>query len=118
MDKIIRDGLIEKLVRYDTVAVLVSPGYGAGWSTWHEADPCAESMLFDPQVVYWVLEGKIQDQLDMVKQGIRLRYPDAYMGGVQDLTVVWVPIGKKFRITEYDGSESIVFPEDYTWKVA
>lgn len=34
------------------VAVLYSPGYGAGWSTWNPHD-----CLFTPEIVQLVLEG-------------------------------------------------------------
>jgi hypothetical protein len=29
-----------------------------------------------------------------------------------DLEIAWVPVGTKFKISEYDGSESVIFVED------
>ena len=53
MDKVIRDG---------KVAVLVSYGYGAGWSTWNSAR--SDSLLFDPDIVQMVLDGAMIYTLD------------------------------------------------------
>ena len=41
MNKLVRDGLI---------AVIVSPGHGAGWYSWHGI----EELLFDPSIVAWI----------------------------------------------------------------
>jgi len=38
------------------VAVLYSPGFGSGWSTW--AAVTDNACLFDPETVQWVLDGK------------------------------------------------------------
>jgi len=38
-----------------------------------------------------------------------------YLGGLEDLEVKWLPIGTKFRIDEYDGSESIELLGDIDW---
>ena len=41
MNKLVRDGL---------VAIIVSPGHGAGWYSWHGI----EELLFDPSIVTWI----------------------------------------------------------------
>ena len=38
---------MEKVIRDGKVAVLYSPGYGAGWFSWHGI----EELLYDPVVV-------------------------------------------------------------------
>ena len=102
MDKVVRDG---------KVAVLVSPGYGAGWSTWNKN--CA-ACLFDPEVVAWVENGKQGPIPDM-----EAKYGGFFFdGGAEDLLIEWVPVGERFRIDEYDGSESIYFERDEKWVVA
>jgi hypothetical protein len=45
----------------DKVAVLVSAGYGAGWSTW-ATDEYREAYLFHPKLVQMVEEGR-QDEI-------------------------------------------------------
>jgi hypothetical protein len=100
MDKVIRDG---------KVAVLFSPGYGGGWSTWW----CSpEEALFDPEMVEAVLAGD-RDKAAVIAAR---KWPDAYTGGVGQMHVEWVPQGMAFRITEYDGSESVELysPNSYT----
>lgn len=92
----------EKYEKDGNVAVLYSPGFGAGWSTW-ATDGEAEALIFDKEIVELVLN----DQLDRVVQLVADKYPEFYSGGAEDLTVRWVPKGTAFRINEYDGSESV-----------
>ena len=46
--------MMEKVIRDGKVAVLYSPGYGAGWYSWHDI----EDLLYDPAVVEMVEKGK------------------------------------------------------------
>lgn len=102
MNKVIRDG---------KVAVLVSPGYGAGWSTWMDDD----DSVFDSVVVEAVEKGtSYEDILPYLKE----KYKNGYFGGYGQLVINWVPVGQKFRIEEYDGSESLIFEEDLDWITA
>jgi len=41
-----------------------------------------------------------------------------YLGGMEDLMVQWVDEGKKFRIEEYDGNESIEVFDEEVWFIA
>ena len=103
MNKLIRDGM---------VAVLVSPGYGAGWYTWNTDFP---ECLYDPEIVKIVLGEAEGDIGEIVKNKFG---DDFYSGGFDQLTVVWVPVGSRFRIAEYDGSESLILEENDDWKIA
>lgn len=89
----------DKIVRDGKVAVLYSPGYGAGWSTWGDG-----ISPFDPDMVRAVL-GESDETPSEVHHR---KYPDEYDGGVDDLVIQWVPEGTQFDILEYDGSESLV----------
>jgi hypothetical protein len=93
MNKVIRDG---------NVAVLYSPGYGAGWSTWAE-DGAAEAMCMDERIVNAFLSGGP----DAAAAAAKSLWPDQYTGGARALTAVWLPVGTVFEINEYDGSESV-----------
>jgi hypothetical protein len=104
---------MEKLVRDGKVAVLYSPGFGAGWSTWNYVD-YGQDLIFDPVLAAYVDEGKIEEAQSYVS----MRFPEAYAGGVEDLAVQWIPVGTAFRIHEYDGSESIEVKEEMVWIVA
>ena len=103
---------MEKLYKDGMTAVLVSPGYGAGWSTWmYEYPEC----LFDGKLAQMLLDHV--DHQDVVEY-CEKTYPDAYLGGLDDLEVIWLPTGTKFRITEYDGSEGVEILDEVVWTVA
>ena len=91
---------MKKIIRDGQVAVLYSPGFGAGWSTWNPTFP---ECIFDPEIVRFV-EQKYGDEF--------------YAGGVEDLIIVYLPEGTEFVINEYDGSESVHLKEHMTWMVA
>ena len=104
-----------KFVREDgKVAVLWSPGFGAGWSTWDRGSR-DENICFDAEVVQWVLDGKPNAGEFMNATEERLK---TYCGGMRDLVTHWVDPGSKFRIEEYDGSESIHFEDQTEWITA
>jgi len=103
--------VIDKLIDNGKVAVLYSPGFGAGWSTWNQGVP---EIIFDPAIVKFV-ENK---QLAELHTYVTLKYPNIFLGGIKDLEVFWVPEGTLFKINEYDGSESIELKENDNWIVA
>jgi hypothetical protein len=103
---------MKKLVKDGMVAVLVSRGWGAGWSTWNYEYP---EMLFDPEIADLVLNAAGEDDIVALASS---KYPDAYLGGVDGLSVQWVPVGTKFRVDEYDGSESLDIMDEMNWTVA
>lgn len=111
-DRIERDGMI---------AVLYSPGYGAGWSTWME-DSMVERALYCPRLVQFILEneGKYTPQRHAKMEAICKEEfgEDAYFGGLNQLEVDWVPKGTQFYIKAYDGSECIVQRDNMHWHTA
>lgn len=98
MDKIVRDG---------KVAVAVSPGFGAGWSTWNDINP------MDARFNQLFLDGKAEAAASLCEE-LQL----GYSGGAKDVYIEWVPVGTKFVIDEYDGSESLVTIEEFDWCIA
>ena len=107
---------MEKVIRDGKVAVLYSPGFGSGWSTWNTEHP---GLLYDPTVVAWVEAGKPWQQREDLVLDLEEKYAGIYIGSnMADLLVIWLPIGTQFRITEYDGSEGIEVQKDVTWQVA
>jgi len=97
--------MVEKVIRDGRVAVLISPGFGAGWSTWCD-DSQREAALFDRRFVE-AAEAGIQDVEPIAKEVFG---EDAYFycGGWRDIKIEWLPIGASFRVNEYDGSESLI----------
>lgn len=94
--------------------VLISPGYGAGWSTWNEA-----GMATDKRLIEAFINGI--SEADMKQLCIDLGYTggfegtEPYMGGFKNLRVVEIPEGTFFRVSEYDGYESIEVFDDSDW---
>ena len=99
---------MEKVIKDGKVAVLYSPGYGAGWYTWNQ---CNEELLFNPKVVEMVEQGKVnQINKDWVKKNLGI--DNVYCGGAESLHIQWIPQGTAFTIDEYDGNESIELLDD------
>jgi len=101
MNKLVRDGL---------VAIIVSPGHGAGWYSWHGI----EELLFDPSIVAWIES----NERDKIEHYLALKYPDEYFGDLEKLSVQWITKDTAFKIDEYDGSESVSVRDQEEWIVA
>ena len=94
------------------VAVLYSPGFGAGWYSWHSV----EELLYDPRVVDMVLDKTSAETIELYCEEV---YGNkSYYGGADDLQVMWLPIGTHFRIHEYDGAETLEIREEINWNIA
>lgn len=85
------------------VGVIISPGFGAGFSTWND-----RNMATDFDLVDALLKG----DMTRFKYIADEKYGDWYDGGTVNLKVVWVPEGSRFMIKEYDGNESLVILDD------
>lgn len=105
------------------IAVLISRNYGAGWSTWYTNHDIA----FDKRIVeFWMnhndyefchaVDRPASEERKFVTNFLTsCGYPNVYVGGYADIKLAWVPIGKLFRIVEYDGAESIEYCDDQEW---
>ena len=99
---------MNKLIRNGQVAVIYSPEFGAGWSTWNPRHP---GILFDPAIVEFV-EKKQDEELQVY---VTLKYPGINDGGIMGLTIEWIPAGALFRVNEYDGAETIELRDRIKW---
>jgi len=100
---------MNKVIRNGKVAVLYSPGFGAGWYTWNTEYP---ECIYDPDVVALVEAGKRDDIPDLMAKKYKGKDDYFYAGGADQLKIVWIAEGTKFHIDEYDGSEGIQFIDD------
>jgi hypothetical protein len=96
---------MEKLIKDGMVAVVYSPGFGAGWSTWNRNH--AEFLSLNKDIAQAVLDGDIDKAVAIAEE----HCGDIYTGGADGLKIEWVYPGQSFRINEYDGSESVVTHE-------
>jgi len=98
---------IEKLYNEKgEVAVAVSIGFGAGWSTWGDVSP------LDKEFNELILNGDFETAEKLAKE------KGFYAGGLSDCKIVWLEKGTKFRIDEYDGAESIVLLDEKDYNEA
>ena len=105
---------VEKVIRDGKVAVLYSPGYGAGWSSWwHSNDVPKEFAVFDKSLVEAVERG---DSYGKVEEMLKEKFPGQYLCLLGwPVKIKWLPVGTQFRIDEYDGSESVVTVENLSF---
>lgn len=95
----------------DELGVLVSHGFGAGWSSWNN-----EEIAYDKRIIEKFLENPSLDE--MCEFIASLGYNKPYMGGYGGLTLEFIPRGTMFCIHEYDGAESIETPDTMCMMIA
>jgi hypothetical protein len=106
----------EKLIRDGLVAVLYSPGYGAGWSTWN--NELAEFVTYDRRLVELAEREASDEEVKELIVSISGTDKHFFLGGWDQIEIAWMPQGTNFRINEYDGSESIELAAEIGWLVA
>jgi hypothetical protein len=102
---------MNRVIRNGQVAVLITPNFGAGWSTWMDKP----EILFDPEIVAMVENEQHERIIPYCKQTYG---QDGYYGAAWSLTIEWVDLGAEFIIEEYDGRETVRLKQDYVWLVA
>lgn len=110
--------MVELYEKDGKVGVLISKGYGAGWSTWNTPE-----LAYDKRIIEFWLEHKdsqkfMRDVVDMEPTDAKNKVVEFLSSigytvystlGFKDLKLEFVPHGAPFRITEYDGFENIEF---------
>lgn len=110
----------------DEVAVLVSHGFGGGWSTWNNSE-----LAWDKRVVEYVMQymdseqwrncvgiGGTTEYKEMMEFLHNIGYGnDVYLGGLRQIAIEWIPIGAHFIIKEYDGNEYVEYRDQIAWMV-
>ena len=107
--------MTERYTREDgLIAVLYSPGYGAGWSTW--CWEFAKEITFDPEIVKLVLN-KNDETVKLISEYCGRKYGEhaVYCGGADSLEIYWAQPGESFQIDEYDGFESVSSRDFEDW---
>ena len=103
---------MDKVIRNNMVAVVLSGDYGAGWFSWHGI----EKLLYDPVVVEMIERKK--DPKEILKYCHDKYGNDAYFGGVEGLRIEWIPTGSEFIVYEYDGDETLWLKDEIKWMTA
>ena len=108
---------IKKVERNGKIAVLVSPGFGAGWSTFND-DEIAKVLLYHPEIVRLVKENRRDEITEKYCQKLIGTDKHIYTGGAEQLEIKWIDKGTSFEITDYDGFESIHIIGEREYNVA
>lgn len=103
--------------------ILYSPGYGGGWSSWHQMPPkfaCeyqpiidalekGEELVLNKDATKWKLE--LEDYHPAVRQYVqdcKEKYNvTPYLGGIEDLCIFTCGDDELVKIREYDGAERV-----------
>ena len=85
------------------IGVLVSRGWGAGWSTWHDYND-RDFFSMDKTLVEMCLQ---EAKTEEVEAYLTSKDKDVYMGGWEDCRVTFLPPNTAFRINEFDGNETL-----------
>ncbi len=94
--------------------ILISPGYGAGWSTWADDEEVARDIRTYQPIIDAIEKGENHMPLvDALEKEFKEKDKYLYTGGADNLVVVEVE--PPFYIDEYDGYESVKTPSDYNW---
>lgn len=103
------------------VGVLISAGYGAGWSTWAGQGE-REFMLFDRGLVELALidvaRSSTSETFNWVEQYMLEQNKESYLGGWKGIYVKWMKPGTEFIVEEYDGAESLRYRDSDHWTSA
>ena len=95
---------MEKVIRNNEVAVLISHGFGAGWYSWNNDH---QELLYHPKLVEMVEQNRA-NEIDEEWVLENLNISDVYCGGASDLKIHWLTVGTAFEVVEYDGAESLL----------
>jgi len=95
--------MFEKYKKDGKVVILVSYGFGAGWSTWNSENPAQLAM--DKRLVEAKLKGVDEEEIEVILKDMGLE--DTYTGGWDQVEIEWLYEGTAFEIDEYDGAESL-----------
>lgn len=90
-----------RLYRGKEVAVIISPGFGAGWSSWNPNNQ--EQLLFDADIAEALLEKNYEKAIVIAGD----KYPKAFLDGLEQARVTWVQKGAIIEVKDFDGSERL-----------
>lgn len=99
---------MKKRIKDGKVCVIYSPGYGAGWYTWHGI----EELLYDPELIDMIDRKASGDE---VEEYCQKTYGDECYLAADELTYTFVDVNDRFYIDEYDGAETVVLESTFQW---
>lgn len=93
------------------IAVVYRPSYGIGWSSHDSRDHKKNCWLAMNGQLARLVEAKNWPAVEAL---VKSRYPDMYLGTLENLRIFWISKGTTFEISEHDGYERIeIKGQDY-----
>ena len=105
-----------RVERDGKIAVIISPTFGGGWSTWNSVKN-EDIMLFHPLLVELIESDQVNSRtVEAVFARLGAEMPSYSFR--DRLAIDWIPKGALFQVREYDGSESTVVFDESQWMKA
>jgi hypothetical protein len=121
--------------------ILISPGFGAGWSSWSSGPTARYMLTYEPIIRFIEGGGKFEytgarhafvnnpdgpgtihdfsvlhPLLRQLCEECQEKFGDVpFLGGARDLEVVTVGDNERVKVDEYDGSESLSYRDETDW---
>ena len=109
---------------HSAYAILVSHGFGSGWAT-ENGDL---RLAYDSRIIDWYIS-LTGETLQLIRlhgtsankaaenfiHSLGYNTDFLYFGGFKFDMIEWVPVGKAWRLHEYDGAESIEYLNEDDW---
>lgn len=114
--KHLRDNIELSYTKDGDIEILISPGFGAGWSTW---DSNSINLAVDKKIIDFFKKYGKYVSLDKLKTFLEsIGYEGVYCGGWKNIVIEKIKPNCKFRIDEYDGSEELIsYEDDHLWEL-
>ena len=104
------------------MAVIISPGYGSGYSTEINMNGLStaqrEFLKFGDLEFVKMIEAKASAD-DLYRYALKKLPANIISEDLfESLDIAWLQVGERFRITKYDGAESIEIYKPFDWSTA
>lgn len=105
--KILREDLELSYNDKGDIEILISPGYGAGWSTWDY--DYGVNLALDKRIIDFYKKHYEEVDLKQLQEFLEsIGYKNVFCKGWNKVKIFTIPKNCKFKIIEYDGDEELI----------
>ena len=99
------------------IEILISPGYGAGWSTWDY--DYGINLALDKRIINFYKKYGQEVSEEQLEEFLKsIGYENVFYRGWDQNQIFTVPKNCKFKIKEYDGYEELLtFADENLWEL-
>lgn len=100
---------MDKLIKGDKIAVIYHPNIGVSWVSFCDDGDLdlIKRRLFCRKLAVAIINKEPNAILFEIAKEFNLSRPYDDQGYMEELRVIWLPLGKKFIVSTYDGKEDI-----------